>query len=364
MKRVFAIKTYSKALLLSMLAMLLATPGVSFADYLEVSRNATLKAAPDRDAIIVLRLEPGEELLLLEGGQTNGYYHAQLITTTQSGWIYRTLVRRHTGNPPRVTEAAEATGAVENILNTDPGTRLTTAQLAFAARHLSIGKPQAIHERFREGYVLAHDARLKIALWVQYRIAREDLNGAAERSNDFRPDTSIPSGARSELSDYRGSGFDRGHMAPAADMNRSENVMSESFVLSNMAPQVGAGFNRGIWRSLESAVRGWVQQRGTLTVITGPIFDVDNSRVTYRVIGNNNVAVPTGFYKIVVDINDPDNIAVLAFILPNERSLDLDLEEFLVSVDAIESRTGLDFLSALDDETEERVENTPSNTLW
>ena len=107
-------------------------------------------------------------------------------------------------------------------------------------------------------------------------LSPNELDGPAVRSNDFGPDTSIPAGSRSELSDYSGSGFDRGHMAPAEDMTRSEKVMSECFLLSNMIPQIGDGFNNGIWKSLENAVRGWVQQRGELTIIAGPVFAVAN----------------------------------------------------------------------------------------
>lgn len=145
--------------------------------------------------------------------------------------------------------------------------------------------------------MLAQDARLKIPLWVQYELTREELDGPAERTDDFRADHSIPHGARAELGDYRGSGLDRGHLAPAGDMRRSLRVMSDSFLLSNISPQVGVGFNQAVWAELEDAVRGWVRQRGELTVITGPIFAVRNDTVSYRVIGENHVAVPTHFYS-------------------------------------------------------------------
>lgn len=91
---------------------------------------------------------------------------------------------------------------------------------------------------------------------MQYELSADELDGTASRSDDFRADSSIPFGYRAELDDYSGSGFDRGHMAPAGDMKRSRKVMSESFFLSNMSPQVGIGFNRHIWKNLEEAVRG------------------------------------------------------------------------------------------------------------
>ncbi len=94
---------------------------------------------------------------------------------------------------------------------------------------MSLGKPQGIYERVCEGYVLAQDARLKIPIWVQYELSPDELQGPASRTNNFKPDTSIPSGSRAELDDYSGNGFDRGHMAPAGDMKRSRWVMSESW---------------------------------------------------------------------------------------------------------------------------------------
>ncbi len=349
-----------RVLLLCALVTLL--PIAAQADYLEVSRNATIKVAPNSDAAIVQRIEPGVYLLLLEDAQTDGYYHVQSAAGEWRGWIYRTLARRYTGNPPvAVTESGAA--AISGNLIGDPGGVLTDEQITFSARHLAVGKPVAIYERVHEGYALAYDARLKIPIWVQYYVTREDLTGTSERSDDFRPDTSIPRGSRSELSDYRSSGYDRGHMAPAADMKRSDEVMSESFFLSNMSPQVGQGYNRGIWRVLETAVRDWVNQRGSLTVIIGPIFTINQNRASYRVIGGNSVAVPNSFYKIVVD-HSSDDVEVLAFLMPNENLSGRELHEFLVSVDEIEGLTGLDFLSNLPDDIERTVEALEPSEIW
>ena len=153
-------------------------------------------------------------------------------------------------------------------------------------------------------------------------------------------------------------------MVPAEDMTRSVEVMSESFFLSNMAPQVGIHFNRHIWSYLESAVRGWVEQRGALIIITGPVFAVDSNRVSYEVIGGNNVAVPTHFYKIVVDANDPDNVEALAFLMPNTALSGREYTEFLISIDEIEEATGLDFLSALPEDIQEEVESNKADRVW
>jgi endonuclease G len=329
-------------------------------DYLEVRRSANIRAEPRGDSAILDHVQPGTYLELLDNGeQMEGYYHVPSVSLGQPGWIYRTLVRRYAGEVPRPEPEAAVTDPL-----IDPTIHLTAEQRNYAARHLRLGKPQAVYERVHEGYVLGHDSWLKIPLWVQYQLYPEDILGTSERSDDFRPDTSIPFGFRAELSDFVSSGYDRGHMAPAADMKRSDQVMSESFLLSNMAPQVGSGFNRQIWANLEAAVRGWVEQRGALTIITGPVFAVEQNRISFDVIGSDHVAVPTHFYKIVVDANNPDHPEALAFLLPNQSLSGRNYSEFLESIDNIEAATGLDFLSALPVVLQQSVESQAAATVW
>ena len=328
-----------------------------WADYLEVSRAVTLKAGPDGGAEILERLDPGAFLPLLEDAQTNGYYFAQSPGTVR-GWVYRTFVRRYLGEPPK-----EPDWEPEHPL-ADRTAHFTGEQLEYARRHLAIGKPQAVFEKARQGYVVGYDARLKIPVWVQYEVTAESAVGPMERTDDFRPDMTLLPEARSTLSDYSGSGFDRGHMAPAADMRDSESLMSDSFLLSNMTPQVGIGFNRHIWSDLEAAVRGWAQQKGRLFVIAGPVFAAQGDSVRYRVVGGNQVAVPTHFYKIVAHWRSESSADVLAFMLPNEPLSGRDYSEFLTTVDAIERATGLDFLNRLADVQESQVEATVPASVW
>lgn len=133
--------------------------------------------------------------------------------------------------------------------------------------------------------------------------------------------------------------------------------MSESFLLSNMAPQIGAGFNRGIWKTLEAKVREWAIERGELYVVTGSIY----SATSVKHIGISSVTVPTHFYKV---ITDPVRVEVIAFILPNEKNPSSMLPTFITSVDEVESKTGLDFLSALQDDVENLVEANAPTAMW
>jgi len=208
----------------------------------------------------------------------------------------------------------------------------------------------------RLGYALSHDADHKVPDWVAYHLTRDKILGIYPRSNNFRPDPDLPRGERAELKDYRRSGYDRGHMAPAAAMKWDYQAMSESFLLSNVAPQ-GPRFNRGIWRVLEKKVRDWTTQRGELYVVTGPVYAWNE----IETIGPDQVSVPSYFYKVIFD---PVRIEAIAFILPNQKLNSDDLPTFIVSVDQVEAETGLDFFSEIEDSVEDLVEARVHVGLW
>jgi len=192
------------------------------------------------------------------------------------------------------------------------------------------------------GFDLGYSDLFEQAAWVAYVLTRrEALAGGLERTDDFRPDTSIFTGS-ADLSDYRGSGFDRGHLAPAGDMTWDMQAMSESFLMSNMSPQLPA-FNRGIWRRLEEQVRAWAIEKESIYVITGPVLSNIDS-----VIGENNVGVPDYYFKVLADLSPPDH-SFIAFLLPNTR-LTVDLQRFAITVDSLESFTGYDFFASAPDQ--------------
>ncbi len=337
--------------------------GLTFskADYLEVRRPVTLKTLPSKSGLVLDKLEPGSYLSLLdEGKQTKGYYHAYSKDSGRSGWVYRSFVRRYSGEVPSINEIA-----IEDYPLEDKTHFMSDMEKYHASRHLKIGKPQIAYERAYEGYVLGMDGRLKIPLWVQYELSPDELDGPAKRKDNFHADASIPYGYRAERSDYKKSGFDMGHMAPAGHMNRNQKVMDESFPLSNMAPQVGIGFNRHIWRYLEADCLDWCKARGVITIITGPIFKSNAGSISYEVIGDNEVAVPTHFYKIIVDDKNPEDVQTLAFILPNKPLRgQTDISKYLTSIDEIEKLTGLDFLTALPIDIQKEVEASTAAALW
>ena len=234
-----------------------------------------------------------------------------------------------------------------------------------ASRYRGIGLPKYLGDDppnhtlvCRSGYVLSHNNETKMPDWVLEELTPARFDGPGDRDqSSFGPDPALLAQGTpvSVDSDYKGTGFDRGHMAPAADMKPSQQMMDESHYLSNIAPQVGIGFNRHIWAELEAAVRDWTEHRGKVIVITGPIYDD-----TDRVMKGSDIPVPPRFYKIVYE---PGRKRAIAFILPNEKIAGRKLEPFLKSVDEVEEATGIDFLSALDNRIERRIErNQPQ--MW
>lgn len=231
--------------------------------------------------------------------------------------------------------------------------------LARCEEHVKYGAPSYDPVLLcRLGYALSHDSDLKVPMWVAYHLTREKMLGTHPRSDDFRADPQLNEGERAELEDYDDtSDYVRGHMVPAAVMKWDKQAMSESFLLSNMAPQIHNKFNNGIWSALERRVRKWTEERGELYVVTGPIIASDD----YETIGENEVAVPTHFYKVIFD---PIRCDVIAFILPHKKLETRDLPQYIKSVDNIENLTGLDFLSELEDDVENLIEAKVRQEVW
>jgi len=210
----------------------------------------------------------------------------------------------------------------------------------------------------RKGYLLAHNSDNKTPNWVIEHLTFEKVSSKeAKRSNNFAPDPDLTKGERAELNDYRNSGFDKGHMAPSADMEWDQQAMNECFYLSNMVPQVGKGMNRDIWSHLERMIRDSAMHRKELYVITGPIYH----DTPHQTIGNDNVSVPTHLFKIAYD---PKTKEAIAFIMPNASLNLIDMPKYIVTINEVEQETHLIFLRTLDEASQIKVKNTKSEALW
>lgn len=189
-------------------------------------------------------------------------------------------------------------------------------------------------------YTLSYNERHEQAEWVAYVLTRERLQMEwQDRPDLFEADPKVRSGSAT-LSAYRGSGYDRGHLVPAADMAFNTTAITETFYLSNISPQA-RDFNKGIWKELEELSRDWAVKFKKLYVVTGPILK-DGGKGT---IGTNEVTIPSAFYKVLLDLSSPDQKAI-AFIVPNEVSYD-PLFKYAVSIDEVEKQTGINFFPRL-----------------
>jgi endonuclease G, mitochondrial len=204
------------------------------------------------------------------------------------------------------------------------------------------------------GYSLSYNKRHEQANWVAYLLTKERATSLYSRANHFIPDPIVITGTADDF-DYRNSGYDRGHLAPAADMGWSSTAMAESFFYSNMSPQL-PGFNRGVWKRLEELVRYWALDYDSLFITTGPVLEEPLPS-----IGSHHVSVPRYYYKAILRLGaHPEAIA---FILPNQSSSET-LQTFAVSVDSLERLTGINFFSALPDELEETLESNVEVDGW
>jgi endonuclease G, mitochondrial len=187
----------------------------------------------------------------------------------------------------------------------------------------------------REAYLVAYDAPVKIPVYVAYTLLPQNALGCFPRTNAFVADQSVPNGARPD--DYAGTGYDKGHAAPDGDLSWSQQVEYESFLMTNMYPQHGS-LNRGIWKLLETSVRGWaVQLNQSYTVYAGAIYGAGDPTI------GNGVIVPHGYYKIVIN-NQTKEIAGWAF--PHTKpyvNLGNDLTKFRLPIAQIETTAGVKY---------------------
>jgi endonuclease G len=221
----------------------------------------------------------------------------------------------------------------------------------------------------RKGYVLEHSTADKIPLWVCESVAVDQIMGHLPRHNVFRADPGLK-GAKSYPDDYRGSGYDRGHQAPAGNQTKDAALKDETFYMSNIAPQ-RPSLNRGIWKLLEDKTRSWVTRYGHAYEWTGPILcdrqwqtaSAGQEPCQRQTIGRNAVAVPLYFYKIVL-VQDHSKWKSIAFVVPNtDFHRPYHLEYYIRSIDSIERQAGIEFMPN-DPASEQRALKVAEGPMW
>ena len=211
-----------------------------------------------------------------------------------------------------------------------------------------------------KGFTVSYNNNTRLPNWVAYELTATEVAGDLPRKDKFRPDPAA-NGPQANKEDYRNSGWDRGHMAPAADMKWDAEAMGESCYFTNICPQ-NPQLNGGDWKELEEKCRKWAEKHGRLYIACGPII-LGNEHGT---IGANEVIIPDKFYKVVLArINGEYRGAGFIFHnsplrkskISGKPPVNRPLESYLVPIDEVEAITGIDFFPALPADTQNRVES-------
>lgn len=207
-----------------------------------------------------------------------------------------------------------------------------------------------------KGYTVSYNYDWKIPNWVAYELTDWEVEGEVPRYDRFKPDPMVPQNVTATTNDYKHSGYDRGHMAPAADMKWDEQAMKESFYLSNICPQ-NPNLNGGVWKDLEEQVRDLASQKGKIFVVCGPI--VNDTSTT---IGENKVVVPQAFFKVLLQ-EENGEIHTIGFVYENISGR-RPMSTYAMSVDEVEEITNIDFFPSLPNKIERKVESEVNFMKW
>ncbi|MBQ8047576.1 MAG: DNA/RNA non-specific endonuclease [Prevotella sp.] len=209
----------------------------------------------------------------------------------------------------------------------------------------------------RTGYTVSYNSKTKNPNWVAWHLTKNRIYGSAKRAEEaFQEDASVPS-PRAALTDYYNTGFDRGHMCPAADNKWNATAMAESFLLTNVCPQ-HHGLNKYEWNDVEIRCRLWAKTYGAVDIVCGPIYKSDPPK---RTLGRNKVWVPDAFFKVVLCRKGTPK--AIGFVYDNVGKK-MSMAEHVYTVDEIEAMTGIDFFPALDDKVEKLVESEARLSDW
>jgi endonuclease G len=204
-------------------------------------------------------------------------------------------------------------------------------------------------------YTLSYNEKYEQAEWVAYELKKSYVRNNHFKRPYFIEDPKVKTGS-ADYRNYKKSGYDKGHLCPAGDMEFAINAYNDTFFTSNISPQLH-DFNAGIWNRLEQKVRYWATKYDGIYVITGGIL-----KPSLKTIGQQKVSVPNYFYKILLE-NSNGQYRMIAFLVPSKNS-DKPLYAFAVSVDSLEKMTGIDFFPKLNDKIENSLEKNSDYKAW
>lgn len=313
----------------------------ALADYLLTNRKIAIKERPSSSAETIIQVESGTALILMDdGAQQNGYY--RVTYQDVEGYIFRSFVRRYRGLP-EATVATRAPVDAEPPVPADP-----TLEDTYMPR--ASQSDQVIR---KGGYVSCMSTEFNVPLWVYQKVSQSLLKGPSrQRPSSYPRDPEYPL-LKSKA--YEGSGYDHGHLAPAADFKREKELYDESFYMTNMAPQHGC-FNQKGWCLFESNVRDWPLKNpaSEFYIFSGSI--IDEHVTDWLCVGDVTVTVPSAFYKVIAERKNGAFVKGVAFILSNGDVDGTELESTRTTIDEVEQITGLNFFPNLSSSVASRVE--------
>ncbi len=242
--------------------------------------------------------------------------------------------------------------------------------------------PTTLHEHLiiQKDYVTDYDDDLRVSIWEGHKLTKANVAKTLRRTEAFRPDPRLGAAESATCDDYKGSGYDRGHMAPSGDFTKSLTSMLNSFPLSNMTPQ-NPDLNEHFWNHFESFVRFWATEYGTVWVITGAVFDHDGDGhrdpdATTKKLGDR-LGIPSAYYKIITRKPLLGRIQAIAILIPHEKCGTEDCEterkgvefkdylaDHITTIRAIEGVTGINFFPKLSKSQQDNLETNQAPALW
>ena len=205
-----------------------------------------------------------------------------------------------------------------------------------------------------EGFTVSFNPSNHTPDWSCWELLDTETDGAYSRKGQkFEQDTRVAGCPTTK--DYVKSGYDRGHLCPAADMKWSAAAMDDCFYMTNIAPQDHA-LNSGAWSTLEKKCRKWAQEYGSLVIVAGPLYESSDTRR----IGATGVRVPSAFFKVIAA---PAQKQGIAFVYPNMTSPG-NMNNYAVSISDVEKLTGIDFFAQYPAELQKEIETGYDLKLW
>ena len=262
------------------------------------------------------------------------------------------------GADPDVPQTTQTTEAPASTKNTKTTKTIGTSSTEVSS-NLEI--PAATGGRIVKhgAYVTSYNTETLIPDWVAYELTAEEASGRRDRDGtEFRMDPDLKGVTQAMREDYSGSGWTKGHMMPAADAATTSTTFAETFYFTNICPQ-NETLNAGDWQYLEKRVRSWAKRYGSVFVVTGPIVGTNK----YGTIGERDVVIPDSFYKALLVKREDGSYSAIAFVMDNDDERYM-LKDCSMSINDLETLTGIDFFPGLDDRIEEKVEASVKRSDW